>query len=107
MNLDTESLNCLKKAFLFRNVSLERLEKLLRGARPIRRGMGRALFEYQQKATHFYLLKAGLIHTFRLSPDGDEKVFQVLRPGALVAEAVMFMAPVSIPCMPGPNRTAR
>lgn len=97
MNLDSESLNCLKKAFLFQHVSLEHLEKLLRGARQTRCRMGRALFEYQQKATHFYLLKAGLIHTFRLSPDGDEKVFQVLRPGDLVAEAVMFMAPCVYP----------
>lgn len=48
-------------------------------------------------ATHFYLLKAGAIHTFRLSRDGDEKVFQVLRPGDLVAEAVMFMAPCVYP----------
>ena len=53
MNLDSESLNCFKKAFLFQNVSLERLEKLLRGATQTRCKMGRALFEYEQKATHF------------------------------------------------------
>ena len=97
MNLDIESLNCLKKAFLFQNVSREHLEKLLGGARQTSLKAGRTLFEYEQKATHFYLLKAGAIHTFRLSPDGDEKVFQVLRPGDLVAEAVMFMEPCVYP----------
>ena len=97
MFLDSKLENCLKRAFLFRNVSREHLEKLLRDARQISCKAGRTLFEYEQKATHFYLLNAGVIHTFRLSPDGDEKVFQILKQGDLVAEAVMFMEPCVYP----------
>ncbi|HSR62719.1 MAG TPA: Crp/Fnr family transcriptional regulator [Gammaproteobacteria bacterium] len=52
---------------------------------------GNILFEQGEAASRFYMVKKGQIRLFRLSDDGDEKVIDIVHPGQIFAEAVMFM----------------
>lgn len=97
MSVNNDSLLCLKNTFPFRNVSCEHLSKLLEGARQFNYVCGKHLFYQGQQATHFYLIKSGAVRLYRLSLDGDEKVFQCLHDGDLLAEAAMFMVPCAYP----------
>ncbi len=52
---------------------------------------GDLLFSQGQAADRFYLVRHGQVKLFRLAPDGQEKVIEVVSPGQSFAEAVMFM----------------
>ena len=49
------------------------------------------LFEHGDVAAHFFLLLEGQIKLYRLSPNGNEKVIEFVRPGESFAEAIMLM----------------
>ena len=52
---------------------------------------GESLFFQGDKATSFYLMLSGRVKLFRVSPDGKEKVVEIMETGASFAEALMFM----------------
>jgi CRP-like cAMP-binding protein len=52
---------------------------------------GESLFFQGDKATSFYLMLSGRVKLFRVSPDGKEKVVEIMEAGASFAEALMFM----------------
>lgn len=49
------------------------------------------LFDQGQKATHFFIVRRGLIKLFLLSMEGEEKIVQIEHPSQTFGEAVMFM----------------
>ena len=51
---------------------------------------GEVLFHQQQPARQFFLLESGQVKLFRLSPEGQEKIIELILPGSTFAEAVMF-----------------
>ncbi len=53
---------------------------------------GEHLFRQGQQAERFFYVHAGQIKLYRLSPSGNEKVIEIVRPGQTFAEAVMFMS---------------
>lgn len=72
-------------------LSDEQLARVRRGARLVELAEGEHLFEHGQRAERFFMLREGRIKLYRLSPEGDEKVIEIIRPGQSFAEAVMFM----------------
>jgi len=58
---------------------------------------GESLFFQGDEVTSFYLLLAGRIKLFRLSPDGKEKVVEIFESGSTFGEALMFMDEYSYP----------
>jgi CRP-like cAMP-binding protein len=52
---------------------------------------GQWLFRQGDPARCFYLVESGQIRLFRLSPDGAEKVVEIVSPGQTFAEALMFL----------------
>lgn len=52
---------------------------------------GESLFFQGDDAVSFYLVVSGRIKLFRVSPDGKEKVVEIMEAGATFAEALMFM----------------
>lgn len=58
---------------------------------------GQILFEQGQVAESFYMVSEGQIQLYRLSDDGDEKVMDIVHPGQIFAEAVMFMENMRYP----------
>ncbi len=81
----------LKKIYLFTHLTDEQLYDILKTSRCLSLSAHETLFEHGQTAHHFYLTYTGQIKLFRLSPEGQEKVIEVIQPGQLFAEAVMFM----------------
>ncbi len=81
----------LRRGMLFARLSAAQLLRVARLARRVRLAEGRSLFEQGDVAQRFYLVLEGYIKLFRLSPDGNEKVIEVVSPGSTFAEALMFL----------------
>lgn len=91
MDVKTDYVRALRRAYLFADMSEEHLQALLRDAREIQLRPGTDLFSHGTPAEHFYFVRDGLIKLFRLSREGDEKIIEIIRPGETFAEAVAFM----------------
>jgi len=94
---DRNIIGDLAKGMLFKRLSEPQLQRVAGKAERIRKHDGEFLFKQDDKADRFYLLTAGQIKLFRLSSDGDEKVIEVIKPGATFAEALMFLEKPSYP----------
>ncbi len=76
---------------VFSALNEDQLEKVLASAEQVNLSNGNFLFEQGQIADWFYMVQEGQIQLSRLSEYGDEKVIDILHPGQIFAEAVMFM----------------
>jgi len=81
----------LRRGLLLSQLSAEQLERVARRAVRLRLDEGQWLFSQGDSADRFYLILGGHMRLFRLSPDGAEKVIEILAPGETFAEALMFM----------------
>lgn len=82
---------------LFASLTPVQLEKVLLEVRTVRLKSGEALFDEGQPANRFFFVHKGLIKLSRVSVDGTEKVVELVHPGSVFAEAVMFMEENSYP----------
>lgn len=81
----------LRRADLFANATDDQL-RLLSGSMHIQHfEPGHLLFRHGEAATRFFFLRRGQIKLFRVSPDGDEKIIEIVQPGQTFAEAVTFL----------------
>jgi len=87
IELDTE----LRRCYLFAEMSEQHLDTLLTTAQQMRLQPGDPIFRQGEPADRFYFMREGLVKLFRLSPEGDEKIIELMRTGETFAEAVMFM----------------
>jgi CRP-like cAMP-binding protein len=87
----------LKEIYLFSHLASGELEKIRESAKRINLQDGQRLFTRGQLARYFYLVLNGQIKLFRLSPDGDEKIIEIVKPGETFAEAVMFLEKQAYP----------
>lgn len=87
----------LQKTPLFEEVEPAYLTQLYQASRILRLEAMQTLFEFESAAHYFYLIESGEIHLFRPHWNGDERLFQILRSGDLLAESAMFLEP---PCYP-------
>ncbi len=76
--------------YLFDTLTDKQRERMRHCTRLVSLRNGEHLFEQGQAADHFYLVKSGQMTLKRLSPDGGEKVIEIIRPGQTFAEATMF-----------------
>lgn len=83
-----EELRC---GLLFGRLSDAQLDRVIRRAKKISLKEGDSLFEQGDSAERFYMVLSGHIKLFRLAPDGNEKVIEVVDPGRTFAEALMFL----------------
>lgn len=81
----------LRNCLLFGRLTEEQLDRVDRRAKRIILKEGDSLFEQGDTADRFYLVTRGHIKLFRLAPDGNEKVIEVVDPGNTFAEALMFL----------------
>ncbi|MCR4346646.1 MAG: Crp/Fnr family transcriptional regulator [Sulfuricaulis sp.] len=91
MNRPSDIAHDLRRAYLFADMSEPHLQSLVNGMQDIHLDAGKTLFRQGQAAERFYFLREGLVKLFRMSPEGDEKIIEIMRPGETFAEAVMFM----------------
>ena len=81
----------LVSSHLFSALSDTQLERVRRYSHIIDMLEGESLFFQGDEATSFYLVLSGRVKLFRVSPDGKEKVVEIMETGASFAEALMFM----------------
>ena len=81
----------LQRIYLFSAFNEEQLQSIVRSMRVLSLEEGQPLFDYGQPATRYFYVCSGQIRLFRNSPDGCEKVIEIVRAGETFAEAVMFM----------------
>lgn len=87
----------LQRAALFDGVDAAHLAALAEAAHARDVRAGQEIFAEGEDALAFYVIAQGEVHLFRFSPQGDEKVFQILGDGDLLAEAAMFLTPAVYP----------
>lgn len=81
----------LLTAPLLSGLSDENLERVSSRALVQALEEGQWLFSQGDAARRFYLVRKGQIRLFRLSPEGAEKVIEIVSPGQTFAEALMFL----------------
>jgi len=91
MNRFPDAARELRRAYLFAEMSELHLQALIQGMQVVHLDVGGVLFRQGQPAERFFFLHEGLVKLYRLSPEGDEKIIEIMRPGETFAEAVMFM----------------
>ncbi|OSM00254.1 Crp/Fnr family transcriptional regulator [Magnetofaba australis] len=88
---------------LIANLPQPQRERLAARIATRRLAEGEILFHQDDPADAFYIVITGVIKLFRLSPDGGEKVVELINPGQSFAEALMFVGekryPVSAQAM--------
>lgn len=75
---------------LFSDLSPLELERVAQACQLRRLGRGDTLFRYGEPCEEFHVVVSGQIKLFALSPAGQEKVIELVGPGASFAEALMF-----------------
>lgn len=83
--------NYLRRFYLFSALDDQQIAQVMRTMSVVRLGEGQILFEQGSECHSFYAVRSGLIKLFRLSPQGGEKIYELVAPGRTFAEAIMFM----------------
>ncbi len=81
----------LRRSHLFSQASDAELATLTVGMQELKLAAADTLFMHGDPAQRFFLVREGQIKLFRISPEGQEKIIEIIRPGQTFAEAVMFM----------------
>lgn len=80
----------LRSVYLLSGLNSIQFDNVMQTSRIIELKEGEKLFDQGDDAKRFYLVRTGQIKLFRISPDGLEKVIEIINPGQTFAEAVMF-----------------
>jgi CRP/FNR family transcriptional regulator, dissimilatory nitrate respiration regulator len=81
----------LRRTYLFAVLNEAQLACMMESVRSHVLDKGERLFDQGQAATRFYVLRSGQVKLFRLSAEGGEKIFEIVRPGGTFGEAIMFL----------------
>ncbi|WP_223545138.1 Crp/Fnr family transcriptional regulator [Pseudomonas sp. A-B-19] len=81
----------LRSHHLFEPLNEEQLDELMSTSHLLSIDKGEPLFRQGEPADSFYFIIAGAVKIFRLTPDGQEKVFEVISDRQTFAEAMMLM----------------
>lgn len=84
----------LRQTELFRGMGDDALGRLMAKGRQKGFGQGATLFVEGTKGGEFFLLVEGEVRLFKTSPEGQEIVLRIIRPGQVFAEVVLFENPV-------------
>ncbi len=91
MITDSAMADELRRLFLFSAFTDEEMAQVLRQAARVQAQAGETLFVQGERTERFFWLRRGLVKLTRLSPDGEEKVVELIREGQTFGEAIVFM----------------
>lgn len=97
----------LKRHYLFASLSPAELEQLVERVEQVHLEPEQYLFRQQEPAKRFYLVADGQIKLFHTTPEGHEKVVELINPGQTLAEAVLFMQRPNYPVAAEAVRASR
>lgn len=81
----------LERLPLFAPLDAGQRARVIATTRALSVAEGRQLFSVGRPAEHFYLVVSGLIKLSRVSEGGHEKIVELVNPGRLFAEAILFL----------------
>lgn len=81
----------LRRSYLFSGLQDDEYLEAIGHAVPVHLAPGQLLFNQGDTVDAFYWVAEGIIKLFRASPQGDEKVIELVSANRLFAEAVLFM----------------
>ncbi len=84
-------LEALNGCHLFSELTDAQLDRVRRHSHVIDMVEGESLFFQGDDAVSFYLVLSGRIKLYRVSPEGKEKVVEIMEEGSTFAEALMFV----------------
>lgn len=90
-NLSERDFQALRRSHLFSDMDDQQFLEIMSHATPVEVAGGQLLFGQSDPVNAFYWVGEGLIRLFRSSPQGDEKVIELIAPGRFFAEAALFM----------------
>lgn len=76
---------------LFRELAEEEIERVADGTREVRAKRGEFLFQKGDPCNGFHIVVYGQVKLLFITPQGDEKVIEIMGPGQSFGEALMFM----------------
>ncbi|MDR2208576.1 MAG: Crp/Fnr family transcriptional regulator [Azoarcus sp.] len=76
---------------LFSSLSSEEIARITQNVREIRPQKGEILFNKGDECRGLHILLSGLVKLFCISPRGQEKVVEIIHPGHMFGEALMFL----------------
>ena len=80
----------LRQCVLFADLERDQFDGVIKHTRRVVLQENEVLFEQQQPAREIFLLESGQIKLALVSPEGQEKIIDLISPGTSFAEAVMF-----------------
>jgi len=86
----SDALLRLRRCMLFSKLPEQQFERILEHTRAVALDEGEVLFEQHQPFREIFLLRSGQVKLALVSPEGQEKVIDLISPGGSFAEAVMF-----------------
>jgi CRP-like cAMP-binding protein len=89
--LSKADFDALRRCYLFSGLADEEYQEAIGHAAPLQLTPGQLLFSQGDPADAFYWVAEGVIRLYRASPQGDEKVIELVGVNRLFAEAVLFM----------------
>lgn len=83
--------DALRHIYLFSALDSGQMATIADTTERVSLAAGQRLFNQGDEIRRFYYVESGRIKLYRLSPDGDEKVIELIGPNQTFAEAVVFM----------------
>lgn len=80
----------LKQHHLFSKLTDLQLERVYKFSQVTHLDEGQILFNQSEEVKAFYMVLSGKMKLFRMSMDGQEKIIEIIKPGEVFAEALMF-----------------
>lgn len=74
----------LRTAAIFQSLSQTDMMPIANASKKVSHPANAPLFAERDPATHFYLVISGSVRLYRLTPDGKEKVIEIIRAGKLL-----------------------
>ena len=91
MTLSREDFEGLRRSYLFSGLEQQEFLEVVDHAAPVSLHAGQLLFSQSEAVHSFYWVREGIMRLYRVSPQGDEKVIELIGANRLFAEAVLFM----------------
>lgn len=87
----------LRSIYLLSGLNAVQFDNVMQTSRVLEFDEGQTIFNRGDNADQFFLVRRGQIKLFRVSPEGHEKVIEIVTPGRTFAEALMFMERPAFP----------
>lgn len=91
MALDPKSVEQFRHGYLFSQLTPEELRQVAEHGTVRELAAGETLFVQGEACHNFYMVQSGMIKVYRISPEGEERILELIRPPQIFAEAAMFM----------------